>query len=109
MPKVSDQVRNVMAIEKISESELKEMIKRAAIVSTTEGVNRRFHHWLFNIVPDEDTILMMVKDAKTCIGKGDQTMEEECPVCEGIGCKKCNYWGVVDRLFEEKVQLFKNS
>ena len=95
-PQVPTPVRKLLAAEGISDAELGYMLDHSAITSV-EGCNRRFHHWLFEV--RNDVLLRMFHAAIVEHGKnrGHGFMVEECTECEGDGCKVCGWRGEVHR------------
>jgi hypothetical protein len=80
-----------MDAEKITLSEVKEMVEKAAI-TRLRGFNRRYHHWLF-LVKDTELVRMEMAD-KVEPGNVDQSADD-CEFCEGEGCRKCGWSGEV--------------
>jgi hypothetical protein len=95
--KLSEQVKRVIKAEKISDDELEQMVKLSAPF-TGEGVNRRYHQWLFKVTNDPGVEKMMLHDLRT-VGttKGQGWIEEEHEACLGEGCRDCGWTGVVRR------------
>lgn len=93
---ISEKVRRVMEAEGISEDELEHMIQHAA-PTTNERGNRRFHHWLFAINPIGAVLNMSYMEVPVQYHQGTTDMEayDECPNCEGHGCKACGWTGEV--------------
>jgi len=93
---LSDQVKRVIKAEAVSVEELIHMVKLSAPF-TGEGMNRRYHQWVFKV----DGYLvekMMLHDLRT-VGatKGDGWIEEEHEGCLGEGCRDCGWTGMVRR------------
>lgn len=73
-----------------------EYVERAARCTRTEG-NRRFHHWVFETQGD---LLARVTDLTTGDASTSRPLQsdeflvyEECPDCQGSGCKQCGNLG----------------
>ncbi len=96
----------------IHESEIREMVSRAAPFSRKEGFNRRFHNWLFKLVdgavkdmapytPEERATAPVVPIPRhVALGPINPKRGfalEECEACEGAGCVACNMLGEVKR------------
>ena len=93
---LSDQVKRVLKAEKISDDELAHMVQRSAPF-TGEGMNRRYHQWLFKV--DGELIVKMMLHDLRAIGtmRGQGFIEEEHEDCLGAGCRDCGWTGVVRR------------
>lgn len=88
------QLSRLLEEEKITHAELVDMIERSARCSM-RGFNRRYHNWVFLLKGD---VLERMEAAKVAeVGRGEDSMSEDCPRCEGLGCKACNWSGQVVR------------
>jgi hypothetical protein len=93
---LSEQVRRVLKAEKIAEEELLTMVQLAAPY-TGEGMNRRYHQWLF-LVENTTVQKMMLQDLRTVGKVGSKGwVEEEHDACVGEGCRDCGWSGIVRR------------
>jgi hypothetical protein len=91
---LSEQVKFVMAAEKISEDELGQMVNRAAITTHALG-NRRYHGWVFKVSGDRVASMRLDLPPREVMVQATTSYvsHEECPDCEGWGCKLCGYSG----------------
>jgi hypothetical protein len=98
--RLSEKVQRVLKGEGISLEELALMLRLAAITSR-EGCNRRYHHWLFRVNGDE------VSDMRTewtlKVGRGKDRVTEEHDECQGQGCKACGWSGQAIRYVSDKI------
>lgn len=85
---ISSSVQQVLSDEKISLSEVQEMVSHAAITSL-RGFNRRYHHWLF-LVRGAELQRMELADKVE-----EEQAAADCEQCEGAGCHKCEWTGEV--------------
>ena len=96
---LSDQVLRVLSFERISEGELAEMLRKAAI-TRRRGFNRRYFHWIFKT--EGDVLVAMQRLEVIGIGKGDTRMLEDHDACEGQGCHECGWIGQVGRWVSDR-------
>lgn len=93
---IAPQVERTIKSENIALEELDAMVKKAAI-TTHEFGNRRFHNWIFDI--KQGKVWKMVQDREVPVrivqSSMSLTAHEDCPDCEGDGCKECAYTGEV--------------
>lgn len=90
--KPSKRVIYVATQNNISPQELADMIRKSAIVTSQHG-NRKYHNWWFVTTASE--VLSMVTGPPVKLGnnRGKGYMGEDHDVCEGRGCKECNWTG----------------
>lgn len=95
MLKLSAQVQRVAEEIGIPLPDIEEMVKHSAICSHERG-NRRWHGWLFHIEGNEVVTMGYLKPVRIQRGgTSGLTMLEECPTCEGAGCKLCGWVGLI--------------
>ena len=97
---LSVKVHRVLVGENISMEELHLMVEHSALTSTHEGFNRRYHHWLFEVV--DGSVLNMRYTETSKIGTGQYPQTEEHLDCGGAGCKGCGWAGEVIRMVSDK-------
>jgi hypothetical protein len=93
--KLSKQVQRVIKAENISLEELATMLRKAAITTHSRG-NRRFHSWIFDMSDthvDRMTLDELIELDKP--GSLELTVHDDCPECDGEGCRLCHWVGEV--------------
>lgn len=95
--KVAPKVQKLQQKEGISDSELEHMADHAAPYSLEEGVNRRFHQWLFRIKGTEIKDMWLHDMVEVGHAKANGFISEECETCLGAGCYECGWRGLVRR------------
>jgi hypothetical protein len=93
--KINSKVQRVIAEEAISLPELEEMLHLAAITSQ-QGMNRRYYHWLFKVQGDQ--VLDMRTITRLQVGKGTLPQTKLHHECDGHGCKACGWAGIATYL-----------
>lgn len=97
--KLSEKVQRVLQGEGIQPKEMSYMVANSAITST-EGFNRRFHHWLFLL--QEGAVQDMRTVKRLVVGQGNSSQSEQHDSCNGSGCKKCGWSGEIIRRITDK-------
>jgi hypothetical protein len=90
--KFSPKVQRVMQGENISADEMLKMVSRSCVTSL-QGFNRRFCHWLL-LVQDNEVFDMRVNKKIPTFGFGTVRQEDDHLECLGQGCKKCGWSGI---------------
>lgn len=91
----SSKVQATAAKEGITLDSLKDMVHKAALITSELG-NRRYHQWLFTVV--KGVVLKMNRPAYRIVketGSEARINYDECEHCEGAGCTFCGYIGEV--------------
>jgi hypothetical protein len=91
----SPKVKRVMEAENIGSEEMEGMIDRSCITSV-QGFNRRFCHWLF-LVNGTQIVNMQVDRKPLNVGIGAYSHVDDHLDCKGDGCSKCGWSGKVLR------------
>lgn len=100
---LTQDVLDVLHDNNISQEELHEMLRQAAIITHTLG-NRRFHNWLFRIRGGVcEGMYPWIREVHKR-GTIDLTIHEECEHCEGVGCGFCDNVGEVRVIYQPQSQ-----
>jgi len=99
MYKLSQKVVRVAMAEGLTNDIVQDFVGHSAICSHERG-NRRYHKWLFQVEGNE-VVSMTYLDLKIEERKGSSglTVNEECPSCEGVGCRDCGWVGSIQVVY----------
>jgi hypothetical protein len=90
-------LQRVLDGEGITPPELKMMVAQSALFSAMAGFNRRYHHWALQVQDKIVEDMKYVELTRLGFDRGMGVEEEECPDCDGEGCKFCGWHGNILR------------
>lgn len=97
-------VLRVAAAEGISPEQVDAMVAKAALVKHSRG-NRRYHDWVFQVVPGEVNLGVarmsrLHSPVKLVSKPGYPVLFEVCPECDSDGCKECGWTGELEIVYQ---------